>query len=302
MDYHAPYSSRQRMQKTIRHEPGGSIPKGELCIADTVISRELNCNRVGFEEKFEFVNFIGLDVYTISPVFSCEKDMLPNPEKVKWTDIEKWTNTSLFIFALIDGALETGMRIRGWTEFLTLTKKSPSDLVSFIEMVEKSNISTIREVAQKGADGIILADDVAFTNGLIINPDILRKYFLPSLARQVEEINNLGIHAFYHSDGNYREIIPDLIDINFHGIQCIEKLSGMDMADLQAKYGDKICLWGHIDTEDTIKAQKPSYLKAFSDSVRILSSQKGLILGTNCGIYEGTDIAGLKAIYESCKI
>ncbi|MBU1055964.1 MAG: hypothetical protein KKC46_19375 [Proteobacteria bacterium] len=302
MSIKIPFSSRQRMLKAVYHEITDRIPKGELCITDEVISRELNCSNVGFEERLEFVNLLGLDAYTISPIIECEKDKLPNPKEVKWPDIEKWRSTSLFTFAIMDGALETGMRIQGWVDFLKLTKKSPSSIVSFVDMVEKLNISIFRNLSQKGIDGIILADDVAFSQGLIVNPETIRKYFLPSLARQVEEIRRLGIFAFYHSDGNYQEIIPDLIDINFHGIQCIEKHSGMDIVDLQKKYGDKICLWGHIDTDDTLKASTHDYLQKYSDSLSMLSKKKGLILGTNCGLYKGTDIAGLKAIYQSIEV
>ncbi len=299
VDYSLPKDSRQRIYRTICHESTDRIPKGELCISDDVIRRELNCSHVGFEERLEFINIIGLDIYTIFPVFQFEKDKIPDPREAKWPDIEKWTNTSLFTFVVLDGALETGMRTQGWAEFLKLMKKSPSSLVSFIDAVEKLNTSIFRELAQKGIDGIILADDVAFSKGLIINPEILRKHFMPSLARQVEEISRLGIHAFYHSDGNYQEIIPDLIEIHFHGIQCIEQRCGMDITELQSKYGDKICLWGHIDTDDTLKAHNPDYLQAFSDSLQMLSKQKGFILGTNCGLYEGTNIAGLKKIYKA---
>lgn len=300
MDQDLSYNSRQRVQRTIRHESTDRIPKGELCIADALICRELNCANVGFDEKLFFANQIGLDIITIPPVFQFGKEKLPSPGDSRWPDIEKWCeNTSLFTFAIIDGALETGMRIHGWSEFFKLIKKSPSTLLSFIDEVEKLNISMFREVAQKGVDGIILADDVAYAKGLLINPKILRENFFPSLSRQVEEIERLGLFAFYHSDGNYQEIIPDLIDVHFQGIQCIEQRSDMDMAKLQEEYGDRICLWGSIDIEDTLKARNPDNLKIISDSLSRLPRQKGLILGTNCGLYEVTDIAGLTAIYRS---
>ncbi len=299
MDQNLSNSSRQRVQKTIRHEATDRIPKGELCIADAVISRELNCANVGFDEKLLFVNQIGLDIITIAPVFQYGKEKLPGTGESEWPDIEKWCkNTSLFTFALINGALETGMRIYGWTEFLKIIKKSPSNLLAFIDQVEKLNISMFKEVEQKGANGIILADDVAFAKGLLINPKILREYFFPSLARQVEEVNRLGLFAFYHSDGYYQEIIPDLIEMHFQGIQCIEQRCGMDTAKLQEEYGDRICLWGSIDIEDTVKARDPDNLNKITDSLNRLH-KKGLILGTNNGLYEVTDIAGLKAIFRS---
>ncbi|MGB5156263.1 uroporphyrinogen decarboxylase family protein [Desulfobacterium sp. N47] len=300
MEQNLSYNSRQRVQKTIRHEATDRIPKGELTIADAVIKRELNCTDVGFDEKSRFVNQIGLDIITISPVFKHGKEKLAAPGDSTWPDIEKWCkDTSLFTFAVVNGALETGMRIHEWSGFLKLIKKSPPILSSFIEDVEKLNISMFKEVAQMGVDGILLADDVAYAGGLLVNPKILRQNFFPSLARQAEEIDRLGLFAFYHSDGNYQEIIPDLIDMHFQGIQCLEQRSGMDTAKLQEQYGDRICLWGSIDIEDTVNARKPDNLKTITDSLKSLQKQKGIILGTNNGLYEVTDIAGLTAIYQS---
>jgi uroporphyrinogen decarboxylase len=99
--------------------------------------------------------------------------------------------------------------------------KSPEELKNFIKQVEKLNISTIKQAADQGINGIILADDVAYTRGLLTNPKILREYFLPSLANQVKEITRLGLPVFYHCDGDYHEIIPDLIDMHIQGLNAL---------------------------------------------------------------------------------
>lgn len=300
MDKYSHYSKRERVIRTIRREKTDKIPKGELCITDSIICRELNCSKIGFEEKLAFIDRLGLDIFTISPIFPHDKNRLPEPDEYEWPDIKKWASqTSVFTFALIDGAFETGLRTYGLMDFLTLPEESPDDLKNFIRQVEKLNIAIIKQVADQGIDGIILADDIAYAHGLLTNPDILREYFLPSLAKQVEEITHLGLPVFYHSDGNYREIIPDLIDMGIQGLQCIEQRCGMDIVALQEEYGDRLCLWGHIDTENTHSAHDVDSLKNFSASIQSLSARNGIILGTNCGLYEGIDIEGLTAIYRT---
>ncbi|NMM64622.1 hypothetical protein HBE96_18610 [Clostridium sp. P21] len=302
MDKYCHYSKRERVLRTIRHEKTDRIPKGELCITDSIISRELNCSKIGFEEKLAFINRLDLDIFTVSPIFPHDKNRLPEPDEYEWPDIKKWASqTSVFTFALIDGAFETGLRTYGLLDFLTLPKESPDDLKNFIRQVEKLNIATMKQSADQGIDGIILADDIAYANGLLTNPNILREYFLPSLAKQVEEITHLGLPVFYHSDGNYREIIPDLMDMGIQGLQCIEQRCGMDIVALQEEYGDRLCLWGHIDTENTHSAHDVDFLKNFSASIQGLSTRNGIILGTNCGLYEGIDIEGLIAIYRTLK-
>lgn len=300
MDKYSKYSQRERVQRTIRHELTDRLPKGELCINDSVICRELNCSKVGFEEKLDFINKIGLDIFTVSPVFPHDKNRLPSPEEYEWPDIKRWANqTSIFTFAIIDGAFETGFRTYDFADFLTLPHRSPEELKNFISRVEKVNIETIKQAADQGIDGIILADDVAYANGLLTNPKVLREYFLPSLAKQVEEITRLGLPVFYHCDGNYSEIIPDLIDMRIQGLQCIEQGCGMDIGALQEEYGDRLCLWGHIDTEDTYHSLEADFMKHLSDSMKNISNRNGIILGTSCGLYEGMNIEGLTTIYRT---
>lgn len=300
MDKKSTYSSRERVRRTIRRQETDRLAKGELCINDSVVRQELSCDYVGFAERLAFVNALGLDIFTLSPVYSQLAGGLPNPGECIWPDIEQWiTGTGLFNFAIVDGAFEVGMRTLGCLEFLTLPGKSPLSLTEFIGKVEKLNMCMFEDLVAKGIDGIILADDIAYRKGLLINPKILKEYFFPSLARQVEEIAGKGIPVFSHSDGNYREVIPDLINIGFQGLHCIDHNCGMDIADLQREFGNKLCLWGHLDLPDTQQARDPAILQDVVVSVRKLALQKGLILGTNSGLFEGIDFTGLKAIYRS---
>ena len=75
----------------------------------------------------------------------------------------------------------------------------------------------------------------------------------------------------------------------------------MDITALETEYGDSLCLWGHIDTQDTYSAHDTAFLKAFSTSMNSLSTRNSIIIGTNCGLYEGIDIERLRAIYQSFK-
>lgn len=293
-------TSRERVRRTIGHEPVDRLAKGELVINDSVVCRELDCEKPGFDEKVGFVDRLGLDIYTVSPVNTHAGKGLPAPESLLWPDMEKWSGeTSIFTFAIVDGAFETGMRTYDQLDFLTLPRRSPKELTGFIRRVEELNMSIYREAASKGVDGIIIADDIAYGKGFLTNPQTLREHFFPSLSKQAEEIRRLGLHAFYHSDGYYYQIIPDLIDMGFQGIQCIERNCGMNIQALQREFGKQLCIWGHIETDDTIKAHDPDYLRELKASTEALTPREGLIIGTNCGLYEGMDINGLKLIYKA---
>ncbi|HZK17800.1 MAG TPA: hypothetical protein VFD15_00660, partial [Clostridia bacterium] len=79
--------SRERVSCSIGHQEPDRIPKGEICIDDTVVKETLLCERVGFEERNQFAELLGLDIYCISPTVS-QTDGFPAPKAVSFPDLE----------------------------------------------------------------------------------------------------------------------------------------------------------------------------------------------------------------------
>jgi len=254
---------------------------------------------VGFEERLEFVDRLGLDVICLSPSYPDPRG-IPEPGDIVWEDLDRWVaDTSFFSFAVIDGVFGWGVRTLGFKEFLTLPIRSPLNLADLVKKVETLNVELSGRLAGRGIDGIIIADDIAYNRGLITGPKIMREYFIPSLERQFEKIAGKGVSVFFHSDGNYNEIIPDLIRIGFQGLHCIDRNSGMDVFKLQQAYGEKLCLWGTLDSNDLARSADPVYLDDLLENIRLLNSRNGFILGTNSGLFKGIDLSRLIEIYKS---
>ncbi len=300
MDNNFVYSSRERVLNLIKNGKADRVPKGELVINDPLIQTELKCDSVNFAQRLAFVNSLGLDIITLSPTYPKVARELPRPQEYLWPDLEKWTKeTSLFSFAILDGAFEWGMRLFGFEEYFILLKKSPDSLLEFIKEVEKLNTLMIEKLVGQGINGIILADDIAYQRGFLINPKTIRKYFMPSIERQVKEIDKAGVPAFYHSDGNYREVIGDIINAGFVGLHCLERNSGMLVDELQQEIGDKLCLWGHLDVNDLENSKEPACREELVKSINKLGKNNKFILGTNSGLFEAMDIESLKTLYSA---
>ncbi|CAA7600957.1 Nitrate reductase gamma subunit [Acididesulfobacillus acetoxydans] len=93
----------------------GRVPKGELCIADSLIAKALNCRVVGFRERYAFVKGMNLDIVTVGPVYPEQGKRLPGRNEIIWPELKEWiAETSLFTFALLDGAFEWGLRTLGF--------------------------------------------------------------------------------------------------------------------------------------------------------------------------------------------
>ncbi|NLA05823.1 MAG: hypothetical protein GX881_08955 [Firmicutes bacterium] len=289
-------SSRERVGAAISRRRTDRIPRGELCIDDDLVRQVLKSARAGFEERAAFIAQLGLDLVTLAPAYPAGAGV---PEKLAdpLPDLEKWVlQTPYFVFALLDGAFGWGTRLMDYLEFLMLHRSSPLEFKDLIDGVEKLNRELIISLVGRGVDGIIIADDIAYRRGLMISPLVLRELLFPALARQVSAASG-EVPLFFHSDGNYSEIIPDLVHCGFRGLQCLERQAGMDPLTLKRRYPE-MCFWGTLEVEDLERAEDEARLEKIAAEIHSLSAEKGFILGTTCGLFNGIDLEGLSAIHR----
>jgi len=277
----------------VKHRKVDRIPRGELVIDDDVAG-------FSFSGRLEFVRRMGLDAYCLSPQYPAGV-ALPAARECAFADLHNWMqNTDRFIFGLLDGVFGWGVKLLGFERFITLSITSPLSLAELAAGVEQLNTGLITRLTDAGVNGIIIADDLAYQRGLFTSPAVIRKYVLPSLAAQVQAAQTAaaGMPVFFHSDGNYSPIIPDIIEAGFDGLHCLDRNSGLDLAAIRRQYGDRLCLWGSLDVADTLRAGEVGYLEGLRDAVLEATGGTGLILGTSSGIFSGMDMAGLMSVYR----
>jgi uroporphyrinogen decarboxylase len=142
---------------------------------------------------------------------------------------------------------ETAWRLRGFENFM-VDLVHRSELVNFLlDQLTSMLIENALIIAQAGVDILLLDDDVAMPTGLLIGPATWREYFKPRLARAIniarEESPELLV--FYHSDGNFTQLIPDLVDIGVNVINPVQQ-DCMDAAAIKREFGDRLAMWGTV--------------------------------------------------------
>jgi len=291
---------RERVRRAVEHKEVDRLPRGELVIDDDVAARTLGCPKDGlsFTGRLDFVRRMELDIYCLSPRYPAG-DRLPAARDCVFPDLQNWAlDTDLFIFGLLDGVFDWGFRLMGFERFITLSVRSPLSFAELASGVARLNAGLIARLGEAGADGVLIADDLAYQKGLFISPAALKKHVFPSLADQAAKSAAAGLPVFFHSDGNYSPIIPELIEAGFGGLHCIDRHSGMSPGEIRRQYGERLCLWGSLDVADTLRAGEPGYLEEIRDATLSATGGKGFILGTSSGIFSGMDMAGLLSVYR----
>jgi uroporphyrinogen decarboxylase len=158
---------------------------------------------------------------------------------------------------------ETAWAIRGFEETLADLALNPDIVETLFERLTEIRIIEARQLAEAGVDVLRLGDDVAGQTGMLMSPAMWRRWLKPRLARIIAAAKAVkpDIHIFYHSDGDCRAIIPELIEIGVTVLNPIQP-ECMDPAQLKIEYGDRLAFWGAIGTQSTMPFATPEEVRA----------------------------------------
>lgn len=285
------HDSRSLVASTIKRQTTDRIPLGELCIDDALVAAFTGTSQVGFEQRRQVADRLGLDLICLAAEYGPRntKGTLPAADTVCWSAIEAWAGqTDIFIFVLIDGGFAWGVKTWGFQQLITLVMRQSAEVADLLQQVQVLNTRLIERAAGLGAHGVVIADDMAYERGLFLPPDRIRELFLPCLARQAESCHRAGLPVFFHSDGNLGAILKDIAESGIDGLQGIESAAGMDLAAVKADYGHQLCLWGNLDPACLVEELSAEAIDARVGAV-IASGARGggLIFGTSSGLFKG---------------
>jgi uroporphyrinogen decarboxylase len=142
---------------------------------------------------------------------------------------------------------EAAYRLRGFDNFLSdlLLRKPLADYL--LDQLTGLMLQNALILARAGVDVLLLDDDVAMPTDLIIGPATWREFFKPRLARIISEARAVSpdLLIFYHSDGNFVRLIPDLVEIGVNVINPVQP-DCMDALAIKNEFGDRLALWGTV--------------------------------------------------------
>lgn len=147
-----------------------------------------------------------------------------------------------------------------------------------------------------------VGDDIAYKNRLMFSPKFLRETFIKCLRRVCAPCNAVGIKVIFHSDGNVTEILDDMIDAGISGLNPIEPIAGMDIAQLKKRYGRNLILVGNVDCSQVLPLGTLSdVVHATKECIRSASPGGGHFIGSSSEITPSTPIENILAFYRACR-
>src|SRR4030042_5126842 len=203
----------------------------------------------------------------------------PNPDKIMQLDeipgyIEK--NKDKFIVGAIGFSLyERAWILRGIEPVLMDFAANPSFIEELFDEIIEFNLVITKRLCQFPIDAFHFGDDWGQQHGLLIDPDLWRKFFKKHLKKLYDVVHDAGLPVSIHSCGDITEIIPDLIEI---GVNIISPLQAeaLDFKFLKKKYGNDLAFWGGVSTQRTLPHGTPNDVRAeIKERIKVLAKNGG---------------------------
>jgi len=99
---------------------------------------------------------------------------------------------------------------------------------------------------------VLIAEDFCTKGGPIFSPETLCHIHYPFVKQLTDAWHEAGLKVIYHTDGNFKAAIPELIQCNVDGFYCLERSCGMHLEELACQYPNLI--WaGGVDGVGTME-------------------------------------------------
>ncbi len=168
-------------------------------------------------------------------------------------------NKMVFTKGLCAGLFEMHQRVRGMENSMLDPFLYPVNSDKLIGKIADLKIEFWDACLDELADVVDIVgegDDYGTQQSQLISPEQFRDYYKPHFERVLSFIKGKAPHLkiMFHSCGNVRPIIPDLINMGVDILNPVHiNATGMEPVQLKKDFGDDIVFWGGgVDTQKVL--------------------------------------------------
>ncbi len=215
--------------------------------------------------------------------------------------IRRFRDEYWIVGVTVTTVFETAWALRGLQRLLTDFVDDPEKAQRVLDIPYRYHLAAAKRLVELGVDMIWCGDDVGGQADMLISPRTWRRFLKPRLAQFIAELKRINpqVKVAYHSDGNIRRIIPELIEIGLDVLNPIQPAC-MDPAQLKREYGNNLCFWGSLDEQHTLPFGSPQDVRReVLSRLDTLGRQGGLILGPTHHVQLDTPLENFWAMQDA---
>ena len=216
--------------------------------------------------------------------------------------IQAVKGTAIGVSGRLDGPFWLTQLAMGLEDSLVAVVEDPSLLLDMMDFYTEYERELARLFVKKGLPLVMIADDLAHTNGLMIHPSWFEEHWLPRMKVIMEPVIAGNMTSVFHSCGRLDEVIPLLIRLGCGAVQALQPNCN-DIYAVRKRYGKRIALMGSIDITFPLSTGTPADVRAdVTEHLDKLGGEGGYIVGSSHSVLNSVPpenyIAMVKAVQE----
>jgi hypothetical protein len=263
--------------RVLNHHPVDRIPKGELFINKSFLDHFFGKFKGEYILQLQTAaESLGLSLIGVDLSLPWSQSFLGNRP---YKPLEGY-----FLVGCLSGPVAGLIETHGFVNVLLAMKNNRTLFLSREAVLLKDVEKKTQEARNNGFSAMAVTDDIAGNKGLLFSTNDFLELVWPTYQQMAHIIRGRGLYAFFHSDGDISEIIPNLIEAGFDCLHPVDTRAGLNLYDLNEKFDRQMSFMGHIDllawNEDRIAQEIRRAEKKFNNGGLIFGSSGGLSLET----------------------
>lgn len=232
-----------------------------------------------------------------------KKFLWPSPSDKVFDEIDscaKFLPEGMKIVLGFNAINQTAWELLGFKQYFYGVAERAAYIEDVFERIGETYLKLIGLVPKHPAIGaVILADDVAYRSGTMINPGFLEKNVFSWYKKFAEILTPRDIPLIFHSDGNLFGVLDIIMDCGIRALHPIEP-DAMKIMDVKRRVANMLCLIGHVDVSGVLSLGTPLEVKQECEKLmNELAPSGGYCCGSSNSLAKGIPFENFLAMVET---
>ncbi|MBI3921363.1 MAG: hypothetical protein HY318_08105 [Armatimonadetes bacterium] len=190
--------------------------------------------------------------------------------------------------------------ISGWSEEMFVEMAEDPEGVGERYLAGAESLrAMIEPFADAGIDGAAIGADYGYNSGPFVSPQAFAKVYAPAMKRQCEIVHEVNLPCLFHSCGNNRLILDQMVDAGMDAYQSIQPIERIH--EIKQLYGDRLTLWGGVSSDTLCRGTPEEMRHQTLFTLKHCAPGGGLILGASHSIMVKTPLANYRSMLDTLR-
>ena len=194
--------------------------------------------------------------------------------------------------------------LRGMENFLLDCYDDPAWAGSLLDGLADYYIQLGTHAVNKGVDIVRIGDDIGTQTGMLMPPELWRELVKPRMMRMIKTFKKLNpeLVILYHSCGDFKPVIPDLIDMGVEFLSTMQPVGSMDPVQIKKEFGSQVAFKGGLDTQQLLPNGTPEAVrKGVKNVIKAYAPGGGYVFMPAHLLYPDVPTENIWAMLEAVK-